>query len=208
VDALTSTRSFYTGVTDTLVSPLVNLSGRTRVWLQFWTKHSGTTFAPEQRGIVQASRDSGATWSDVHVIVGDGAQWHPVRVDLPQLDGARGARVRFVSRSFTWWLDAVGFASDSTLLFRTAPPVGTLEVSENPVRGTQVVFAWPASSGSALVRVFSFLGEQLASATVPAPNNEYAWDLTARGRALPNGAYIVLVEVDGRRYQRRLYLAR
>ena len=209
-DALAGASSWVTSVSDTLVSPVVNLSGRVRIWLHFWTKHSGTTFAPEQRGIVQFSRDSGATWSDVHVIVGDGSQWYPVRADLPQADGARGARVRFVSRNFNWSLDAVGFASDSTLAFRAAPPLGTLEVSENPVRGNEVWIAWPApvTGGAAVVRVYSYLGEQLALATVAAPNNEYRWDLTARGRPVTNGAYIVLVEVDGRRYQRRLFVTR
>jgi murein tripeptide amidase MpaA len=209
-DAAAGTYAWFTGVSDTLVSPLVDLRGRTRVWLQFWTKHSGTTFAPEQRGLVQFSRDSGATWSDAHVIVGDGSQWYPVRVDLPQAAGARGARVRFVSRSFNWSVDAVGFASDSSLVFAPVTAVGTLEVSENPVRGTQVVFAWPASTGggAAMVRVYTFLGQQLTAASVPAPNNEYVWDLTVRGRPVANGAYIVLVDVDGQRYRRRLFVAR
>jgi hypothetical protein len=208
--AFAGSSSWFTGVNDTLLSPIANLNGRTRVWLQFWTRHSGTTFAPEQRGVVQFSRDSGTTWSDVHVIVGDGSDWYPVRVDLPQAAGARGARVRFISRSFNWSVDAVGFASDSTLLFRATAPVGTLEVSENPVRGNQVVFAWPPSTGSAAasVRVYSYLGQQLMAATVPAPTNEFVWDLTVRGRSVVNGAYIVLVDVNGQRYRRRLFVAR
>lgn len=209
-NALAGTYAWFTPVTDTLTSPIVNLAGRTRVWLQFWTRHSGTTFAPDQRGIVQFSPDSGATWSDVHVIVGDGPSWYAERVDLPFAANARGAQVRFIASDFNWSVDAVGFASDSTLAFYAAPPVGTLEVSENPVRGTQVVIAWPVSTtgGPALVKVYSFLGEELVAAQVLAPNNEYAWDLTVRGRPVANGAYIVLVQVDGRRYRQRLFVTR
>lgn len=207
-DALAGTYSWFTGLSDTLTSPSVSLAGRARVWLHFWTKHSGTTFAPAQRGVVQFSADSGATWADVHAVVGDGSQWHPVRVDLPQGAHARGARVRFVSRDFVWSVDAVGFATDSTLAFQAVAPVGDLEVSENPVRGSQVVFAWPAGSGAASVGVYSYLGERLVAATVAAPNNEFAWDLTVRGRPVSNGAYLVLVDVDGRRYRRRLFVTR
>jgi murein tripeptide amidase MpaA len=207
-DALGGASSWYTAASDTLTSPVVNLAGRTRVWLHFWTKHSGTTFAPAQRGVVQFSADSGASWTDVHVVVGDGSQWHPVRVDLPLATNARGARVRFIARDFVWSLDAVGFAADSTMAFQSIAPVGDLEVSANPVRGNQVVFAWPASTGPAAVSIYSYRGERLLAATVAAPNNEYEWDLTVGGRPVVNGAYLVIVDVDGRRYRRRLFVTR
>lgn len=207
-DQFAGSYCWFTATADTLTSPVTNLTGRTRVWLHFWTKHSGTTFAPEQRGVVQFSPDGGTTWSDVHVIVGDGSQWHPVRVDLPQAANAAAARVRFVSRSFYWQVDAVGFATDSTLAFRALAAAGDLEVSENPVRGSQVVFAWPASTGMAKVGVYTFLGRALVTATVSPPNNEYVWDLMVRGRPVANGAYLVVVDVDGRRYRRRLFVTR
>lgn len=207
-DAAAGTAGWYTAASDTLTSPPLDLGGRTRVWLQFWTKHSGTTFAPAQRGVVQFSPDGGASWSDVHVVVGDGSQWHPVRVDLPAAAHAPAARVRFIARDFIWSVDAVGLASDSTVAFQAIAPVGDLEVSANPVRGTQVVFAWPAGTGAARVAVYSFRGERLVGATVQPPNNEYVWDLTVRGRPAVNGAYLVVVEVDGRRYRRRLFVVR
>jgi hypothetical protein len=209
-DALAGTRSWFTAASDTLTSPTVNLTAHSRVWLHLWTKHAGSTFAPAQRGLVQFSGDSGVTWSDVHAVVGDGSQWHPIRVDLPTAGGAPGARVRFVAVGLTWWIDAVGFATDSTLAFLPARAVGELEVSENPVRGAQVVFAWPASSSgnAARVGIYTYLGERLVAATVAAPNNEYVWDLVARGRPVVNGAYIVVVDVDGRRYRRRVFVAR
>jgi hypothetical protein len=208
IDAAGGTRSWFTATSDTLTSPVTNLAGRSRIWLHFWTKHSGTTFAPAQRGVVQFSGDSGSSWSDVHVIVGDGSQWHPVRVDLPQASNARGAVVRFISRDFAWAVDAVGFAADSTIAFQSVAAAGNLEVSENPVRGSQVVFAWPASTGAASVFVYSYLGERLVTATVVPPNNEYVWDLTVGSRPVVNGAYIVVVDVDGQRYRRRLFVTR
>jgi hypothetical protein len=85
-----------------------------------------------------------------------------------------------------------------------------LEVSENPVRGDSVVLSWPAATGDARVSIFTFTGERLHQATIAAPGTEYVWDLTVGGgsRGVVNGAYIVVVEVDGTRYRRRLFIAR
>jgi hypothetical protein len=85
-------------------------------------------------------------------------------------------------------------------------------VSENPVKSNQVVISWPAPAGTgdARLAVYSFLGERLFTTTVAAPTNEYVWDLTldGGGRRLVNGAYIVVVDVGGRHYRRRLFVAR
>jgi hypothetical protein len=196
--------------TDTLISPVVDLRGRTAVWLQLWTRHYGSAFTPTQRGLIQFSADSGATWSDVAVVVGDGPGWYPLRVDLPQAEGRRGARVRFIAQNFTWWVDAVGFATDASTAFLQFAAAAGAEVSENPVRSDQVVISWPAATGDARVSVFSFLGERLYQAAVQAPVNEYVWDLTIGGgaRRVVNGAYIIVVDVDGHRYRRRLFVAR
>jgi hypothetical protein len=89
---------------------------------------------------------------------------------------------------------------------------GEVLVSENPVRSDQVVISWPppAGTGATRVAIYGFTGERLHQATVAAPTNEYVWDLTLGGgtRRVVNGAYIVVVEVDGRRYRRRLFVAR
>ena len=202
--------SWGTSGTDTLTSPVVDLRGRTAVWLHLWTRHYGSMFTPTQRGIIQFSADSGATWSDVAMIVGDGPSWYPMRVDLPQAQGRRGARVRFIAQDFTWWVDAVGFATDGSTAFVPLASAGGAEVSENPVRSDQVVISWPAATGDARLSVFSFIGERLYQITVPAPTNEYVWDLTIGGgaRRVVNGAYIIVVDVDGHRYRRRLFVAR
>jgi hypothetical protein len=196
--------------TDTLTSPVVDLRGRTAVWLHLWTRHYGSTFTPTQRGIIQFSADSGGTWSDVALIVGDGPSWYPMRVDLPEAQGRRGARVRFIAQNFTWWVDAVGFATDASTAFVQLAAAAGAEVSENPVRSDQVVISWPAATGNATLSVFSFIGERLYQITVPAPTNEYVWDLTIGGgaRRVVNGAYIIVVDVDGHRYRRRLFVAR
>jgi len=202
--------AWTTTVSDTLVSPVVDLRGRTAVWLHLWTRHRGSTFTPEQRGVIQFSADSGVTWSDVSVIAGDGPSWYPVRVELPQAGGWRGARVRFISEhDFVWSIDAVGFATDAPAAFLLLAGPGDAQVSENPVRSDQVVISWPAGVGTSRVAIYSFTGERLREATVAAPTNEYVWDLTLGGtRRVVNGAYIVVVEVDGRRYRRRLFVAR
>jgi hypothetical protein len=187
---------------------VIDLTGRGRLWLQFWTKHRGSTFTPEQHGLVQVSADSGVTWSDVADIVGDGPAWYPVRVDLPQLTGARAARVRFVSVGYTWWLDAVGFASDSTAALDSLAPPAALEVSENPVRGGQVVISWPAGTGAPRLSIFTFTGSRLLQTALGAGATEFAWDLSAGGRLVPNGAYLVVLELDGRVMRRRLFVTR
>jgi hypothetical protein len=202
--------AWTTTVSDTLVSPVVDLRGRTAVWLHLWTRHRASTFTPEQRGLIQFSGDSGLTWSDAAVIVGDGPNWYPFRVELPQAGGRRGARLRFISEhAFVWSVDAVGFATDAPAAFLLLAGSGDAEVSENPVRGDQVVISWPAGVGTTRVAIYGFTGERLRQATVAAPTNEYVWDLTLGGtRRVVNGAYIVVVEVDGRRYRRRLFVAR
>ncbi len=207
-DAVAGSYAWTTATNDTLTSPVVNLAGRTRLWLQFWTKHLGSTFTPEQHGLVQVSADSGGTWSTVADMEGDGPAWYPVRVDLPALDGARGARVRFISVGFTWWLDAIGFASDSTVAFAALPPVAALELSENPVHGSQVVFSWPAGTGAPLIGIYTFGGDRLVSAVLTPGSTEYAWDLTTGSRRVPNGAYVVVLQLDGRVLRRRLFVTR
>jgi len=202
--------AWSTARSDTLASPTLDLRGRggAAVWLHFWTRHRGSAFEPTRRGVIQFSGDSGTTWADVGTIVGDGPNWYPARVDLPQAAGRRGARVRFISeRDFVWSVDAVGLATDTTAAFQLLAAPGTAEVSENPVRGDQVVISWPAG-GNAQIAVYSFTGERLHQATVAAPTNEYVWDLTLGTRRVANGAYIVVVDVDGRRYRRRLFVAR
>jgi len=205
--------SWYTGGggggSDTLLSPIVDLRGRGTVWLHLWTRHVGSTFTPQQHGVIQFSGDSGRTWSDVAMVVGDGPNWYPMRVDLPQASDRRGARVRFISHQFTWWIDAVGFASDVTNAFDQLAAAAGAEVSENPVRDDQVVISWPATTTSARISIYTFTGERLHQATVTAPSNEYVWDLTVGGgRRVVNGAYIIVVDVDGRRLRHRLFIAR
>jgi len=202
--------SWWMAGTDTLTSPVVDLRGGTLVWLHLWTRHYGSAFTPARRGTIQFSADSGATWSDVAVIIGDGPSWYPLRVDLPQAANQRGARVRFITQDFTWWVDAVGFATDASTAFLPLAAAAGAEVSENPVRNNQVVISWPAATGDARLSVFSFTGERLYQTTVPAPTNEYVWDLTTAGgaRRVVNGAYIIVVDVDGHRYRRRLFVAR
>ena len=159
---------------------------------------------------MQFSPDSGRTWSDVAILAGSAPAWYPVRVDLPVANGgdATGGRVRFIGGGIPWWIDAVGLASDSTTAFQTLAAAGGADVSENPVKSDQVVISWAAGTGPARVGIYTFRGDRLIANTVAPPNNEYVWDLTAGGRRMPNGAYLIVVEVDGRVFRRRLFLTR
>jgi hypothetical protein len=142
------------------------------------------------------------------MVVGNGTAWYPMRLDLPAATGARGASVRFIAVGMPWGVDAAGFATDSTGVFEPLPVAAGLEVSENPVRGDRVTFAWPPATGDARVGIYSFTGARLLGATVPAPAAEYEWDLTVGGRRVVNGAYLVVVETSGQRFRRRLFVAR
>ena len=84
-----------------------------------------------------------------------------------------------------------------------------LEFSENPVRSDQVVVSWPTPTGDSHLEIYTFTGERVFTATIAAPGNEYVWDLTLGGtRRVVNGAYIVVVNVPGQTYRRRLFIDR
>ncbi len=85
-----------------------------------------------------------------------------------------------------------------------------MEVSENPVRGDQVVISWPAGSADARVEIFTFAAERIHTALVAAPSSEYVWDLQlgGTGRRVANGAYIVVVTVGNVHHRRRLFIDR
>jgi hypothetical protein len=207
-DAVAGQASWLGSGDDTLTSPVADLGGRTRVWLQFWHKHAGSTFTPERRGVVQFSADSGRTWADVGAVVGAATDWYAERIDLPQAGGARGARVRFVTQGFTWWVDAAGFASDSTAAFAPLTQATALALSDNPLRGAQVTISWPAAPGESLVRIYSYTGVLLVNASVFAPAAEYVWDGTVDGRPVPNGGYLIVVDAGNQRHRARLFVAR
>ena len=78
------------------------------------------------------------------------------------------------------------------------------------MRSDQVVISWPAATGTVRIAVYAFTGERLLEATVPPSPNEYVWNLTvgAGARRVVNGAYVILVDAGGRRYRRRLFVAR
>jgi hypothetical protein len=144
----------------------------------------------------------------VAVLVGEGTNWYPVRVDLPQAADARGARVRFISRDMTWWLDAIGFASDVSLAFVQTQAAAPVEFSENPVHSDQVVISWTGATGDSRVEIYTFAGERIFTTTVAAPSTEYVWDLTLGTRRVVNGAYIVVVDAGGQMSRRRLFIDR
>ena len=58
------------------------------------------------------------------------------------------------------------------------------------------------------MRIYTYAGVQLVSASVFAPVAQYVWDGTVGGRPVPNGGYLVVVDAGNQRYRARLFVAR
>ena len=83
---------------------------------------------------------------------------------------------------------------------------GTINLSENPVRGSSVVFHWAGAARR--VGIYTFGGVLVRDFPAPPPGR-LQWDLTgADGRKVVNGAYLVVVDLGGAVLRRRLYVAR
>jgi len=205
----------WSGFQDTLLSPPMDVSGRSNLTLYFWTRHAGSIFAQQSRGRVQVSADDGATWSEVADAVGAAPEWYPVQVPLGAAAGAASIRLRFIADQLDWQVDGIAVtASDAATgrLFRTpsvtrAPSV---EVSANPVKTAPVTLRWPAGGGSAQIDIFSLTGTRIAGASLPVDPGRWVWDLTTvTGGEVANGAYGVVITLgDGTRLRRRLLVAR
>ena len=81
-----------------------------------------------------------------------------------------------------------------------------INISENPVRGSSVVFHYPGAATR--VGIYSFSGALVRSFASP-PAGRLEWDLTgADGRPVVNGVYIVVVDTGSSILRRRVYVAR
>ena len=205
----------WLGFTDTLLSPAINVAGRSSLAVSFWTHHAGSVFNQASRGRVQVSTDNGATWTTVAQVLGAAPRWYPVRADMPAVAGASSIRLRFLADSMSWWIDAVSVtASDAAVnrLFTaiSAPATQTVQTSANPVRAAPVVLRWTAGPGSARADVFSLAGTRVITVDLGADPGRWSWDLTTQaGEPLANGAYFVVITLgDGTHLRRRLLVAR
>lgn len=81
-----------------------------------------------------------------------------------------------------------------------------INISENPVRGSSVVFHYPGAARR--VGIYTFAGALVREFTAP-PAGRLQWDLTAGdGHPVINGVYIVVVDLGGSVLRHRLYVAR
>ena len=76
------------------------------------------------------------------------------------------------------------------------------------MRGTRVVVSWPVGTGAPRLGIYSFTGARLLQTALTPGTTEFDWDLIAGGRPVANGAYIVVLELDGRVLRRRLFITR
>jgi len=83
---------------------------------------------------------------------------------------------------------------------------GGINISENPVHGSSVIFHYPGVAKR--VAIYTFTGSLVREFTSP-PAGRLQWDLTAAdGRPIINGVYIVIVDQGGPILRHRLYVAR
>ncbi len=83
-----------------LTSPVLDLSGLTGVTLEFdhiYAIESGYDF-----GYVEFSIDGGASWPGAASYTGSQAPWQTIAIELPELDGAGSARLRFRLETDSW----------------------------------------------------------------------------------------------------------
>ena len=81
-----------------------------------------------------------------------------------------------------------------------------INISENPVRGSSVVFHYPGPA--VRVAIYTFTGALVRAFTAP-PAGRLQWDLTAAdGRPVVDGVYVVVVDQGGSILRRRLFVAR
>jgi hypothetical protein len=204
------------GYQDTLVSPPLQVQGRTALVLYFWTRHYGSLFAQQQRGRIEVSPNNGSTWTQVGQIVGAGPDWYPVALPLTGVaTGSATLRVRFIAESLDWSIDDVALtAADPviTRLFgsRQNARAPSLDINANPVTSAPLVLRWAPAAGTTRVDVFSVTGTRVAGVTMSADPGRWDWDLTtSTGARVANGAYyLVLIQGDGTRIQRRVLVAR
>lgn len=190
---------------DTLVSPAIAAPGVSDARLIFWTRHQGSLFLPDRYGVVEISPDGGTTWTPVARLEGSAPEWYPVSLTLGAADGMR---VRFVSRNFSWYVDAIHVVGTSPAQ-EIVVAQGVLGVSENPVRSDRVFLTWTSAGGEARVSVFTFAGDLVHRAIVEAGAGVTAWDLTnTAGQAVANGAYLVVLELGGDVLRKRVFVAR
>jgi len=207
--------SSWSGYQDTLLSPPIGVTGRSNLVLYFWTRHGGSIFTQQSRGRVEASADSGATWTAVAEAVGAAPEWYPVQASLDAVAGASSIRVRFVAEQMDWQVDAIAVtASDAATgrLFSSlfASRALVVEVSANPVTTAPVTLRWPSGTGSARVEIYSLTGTRITGVNLAPDPGRWVWDLTTEaGREVANGPYgIVISRSDGTRLRRRLLVAR
>jgi len=97
-----------------LTSPSIDLTGMSGTTLEFahiYDLESGYDY-----GYVEVSSDGGASWEAVASYTGENhTSWEVATVELPQLDGAAAARIRFRLTS-DWMVTADGWHVDDILL--------------------------------------------------------------------------------------------
>jgi hypothetical protein len=202
--------SAWAAYTGTLRSPPIDVpAGADTVSVLFWTRYFGDAFSFEPRGEIRVSDDDGATWRTVGIVAGVAPVYYPERADIAGVAG-RTIRVEFAARFFgtlpAWWLDEITVVRRSE-----APPLAasspvSVRPSENPVRGSQVRFAWPFAAEGGTAAAYDGAGREVWRASVAPQSSTVVWSLDEHPVA--NGAYFVVLRSGRREARGRLFVLR
>jgi hypothetical protein len=175
----------------------------------FWTRYFGDAFNTDLRGDIRVTDDGGATWRVAGIVAGFAPVYYPERVDVAGVAG-RTIQVEFVANFSgtlpAWWLDEVTVVRRSAAPALAAAAPVSVRPSENPVRGSQVRFAWPFSGEAGAAAAYDGAGRQVWRATVPPNTTSVVWSLDTDPVA--NGAYFIVLRSGGREARGRLFVLR
>lgn len=201
--------SAWVAVQGTLRSPpIVVPDDADTVSVLFWTRYFGDGFDLAPHGEIRVSDDEGATWRLAGMVAGAAPAYYPERVDIPGVAG-RTIRIEFLASFFndipSWWLDEI-----MVVRRRDAPPVavaGRLELqpSENPVRGSEVRFAWPFAQRG-IAAAYDGAGRLVWRASVPPDAATVTWSMLEDPVA--NGVYFVLLRSGTGEARGKLFVLR
>jgi hypothetical protein len=201
--------SAWTAVRGSLRSPpIVVPADADSIAVLFWTLHFGDGFDLEPRGEIRVSDDGGATWRLAGMVAGFAPAYYPERVDMAGVAG-RTIHLEFAADFRgdvpAWWLDEIMVVRQ-----RAAPPLAagrdaTVQPSENPVRGSEVRFAWPfEEAGNAAA--YDGAGRVVWRARVSPDAVTVTWSLL--DDPVANGVYFVVLQSGGREARGKLFVLR
>ena len=174
----------------------------------FWTLHFGDGFDLAPHGEVRVSDDGGATWRVAGMVAGFAPAYYPERVDIAGVAG-KTIQLEFVAEFLgtnpAWWLDEITVVRQRVASPLAADGPVAVHPSENPVRGSEVRFAWPFS-GAGNAAAYDAAGRVVWRARVAPDAVTVSWSLL--DDPVANGVYFVVLRSGAREARGKLFVLR